>query len=134
MRVRDTQGSGAVRVRMVLWDLATPLLGLASGFVAATVFEPLRYGNAVWWTVVAMFIAKRRGAHLRKWIRLAVFGFAVGYAFAYYGHEGPAPFPEHVWRFLGLGLCSALAAVPSGGLIHLWIEMQSRRRRKRRTR
>ena len=113
---------------MLVVDLATPLLGAACGAIAAKPLHALAIANCLWWTIVAMAIAKRRGAHLRKWMRLGAFGFTAGYAYGWFSHGGPTTFTEHLWRYAGMGVLSALAAVPSGGLIHLWFEIRQRRR------
>ena len=119
-----TRDARATKAQHLLWLCISAGLGTAFGWLAAAPLHPLRWANAGLWTVVAMVIAKQRGAHLRKWARLAVFGFAIGAAYQWFASAGTAS----VWRMLGFGLGSALCAVPSGGLIHAWFAWRMRQR------
>lgn len=88
--------------------------------------------NVLLWTLTAIYIGKQRGGHVRKWMRLAVLGFAVGFFVTAFGYDGAASFAERIPVLTLFGIGSAICAVPSGGLIHAVFAWQAHRRSRRR--
>ena len=122
----DRPLSPGAKARLFAWDLAALALGVPCGWLAAGPLHRLGPLNVVVWTITAMVIGRQAGAHLRKWARLAGFGFVVAVAAITFGAAGD--WARRPWLLVLLGLGSAFAAVPSGGLIHFWMSYTYRRR------
>lgn len=125
------QGTRARR-QLGVWDLGSLALGVPFGWLAAGPLHRLGPANVLLWTIAAMFIGKRKGAHIRKWLRLAGFGFVVAVATLRFD-AAAAGWTQRTWVLVALGVGSALAAVPSGGLVHFWMSYTYRRRTARNT-
>ena len=114
------------------WMLTSAVLGIMLAWLAVGPLSILGFGNVVLWAVTAIYVAKQRGGHVRKWMRLAVLGFAVGFAFKLFDDSGADTFMQRLPVLLLFGLASAVCAVPSGGLIHAVFAWQSHRASLRR--
>ena len=129
-----TKDALATRGQHLRWLGISAGLGVLLGWVSARPLGLLHVGNVLLWTIAAIFIAKQRGGHLRKWARLATFGFTIGVAYMWFDYTGADTFVQHLPALLFFGAVSAVCAVPSGGLIHAVFAWQMHRASQRRER
>ena len=126
-----TKNAAATRGHHLRWMLISAVLGGLLAWLAVGPLSFLRSGNVVLWAAAAIYVAKQRGGHVRKWMRLAMLGFAVGFAFQYFDYSGPDTFTHRLPVLVLFGLGSAVCAVPSGGLIHAVFAWQAHRAAQR---
>ena len=129
-----TKDARATRGQHLRWLAISATLGALLGWISARPLGVLHVGNVILWTVAAIFIAKQRGGHVRKWARLATFGFAIGVSYMWFDYTGTDTFLQHLPALLLFGVVSAICAVPSGGLIHAVFAWQMHRATLRRER
>lgn len=127
-----TKDAKATRGQHLRWLGISAVLGGVLGWVSAVPLAVLHVANVILWTAAAIYIAKQRGGHVRKWARLATFGFAIGVSYMWFDYTGTDSFLRHLPALILFGVLSAICAVPSGGLIHAVFAWQMHRAAQRR--
>lgn len=104
--------------QVILRTLVAVAVGVIFGWASAGPLKVLTWANVLVWGAATVSLGMVDGSRNEKGVRLAVYGFALGFAFMCFGYTGQETLLSRTPFFAFIGAVCAVCAVLLGWVMH----------------